>query len=528
MEKDYNFYVGKIIEFNTDKDIIALRDRYNSPTLFEILSKQRSETTYSAFLKWLLNIKLDNNEIISPIYLLLNILVKKLSNDHSLIKSKDYNDQLFNLILTGKLSVSSLDIVTEKSVSELAESIIKEKKNNPDISDSDEKTLKDSIGKKDRIDIFISGDIEGYKEKKRLQIIIENKIDSTEGENQTERYHKGTQRNDCLQFYLFLTPEFNVDEAKDKHYINISYLDILDGVIMPLLKSNSISPRDRFFLEDFKNELMFPNLASSNGRSCIAISKEISREITKIYKKHKDFIIDLLLVNLHGEDIWKSGEKYHYGSLLENSDIEPKKVEFIPKESQKYELLNSFRIQNWNFIKAFLNTISANELDNIKMLIEDPSNQRNSNTVFYKGECLGQDMSNWETVFKVMKEWTKLNEKRLPSNNSELLDTLNKLFPRTINPYYRNGKLLLNLFYEYRDDNDYTFDGTSDKRKGTSASFEFPKSGKKKNYLTISGNKITLVKMWRKDALKSFVDYIENFDGSSPYEGFKDFEIILS
>lgn len=527
MSKDYKYYVDRIVEFNTDKDIIALKDLYNRPSLFEILSKQRSETTYSAFLKWLLDIKLDNNEIISPIYLLLNILVKKLANDKGVLKSKDYNDHLFNLILTGKLKVSSLNIITEQSVSELAEDIIKEKKKNPQISDFDENSLKESIEKKDRIDIFVSAEIEGYDKTNKLQIIIENKIDSTEGEKQTERYYVGTQRNDFLQFYLFLKPEFNVNEAKDKHFINISYLDILDGIIMPLLKSNCISSRDRFFLEDFKNELMFPNLESSNGRSCIAISQEISDEVTRIYKKHQDFIIDLLLVNLNGEDIWKSNGKYQYGNLSENSEVTPEKVKFINKDSKDYELLNAFRVQNWNFIKAFLNTITTQEFNNIKILIDDPSNQRNSNIVFFKGKCLGQDLSNWETVFEVMKSWTKLNEDVLPTNNVELLDTLNKLFPRTINPYYRNGKLLQNLFYDYQADNNYIFDGTSDWH-GKAASFEFPKSVKnKKNYLDILGNKITLVKMWRKDALKSFVDYINNFEDPI-YTGFKDFEIVLS
>ena len=49
---EYN-YLQKIIEFNSDKDIIALREKYKEPTFFEIISKQRSETTYSSFLKWM-------------------------------------------------------------------------------------------------------------------------------------------------------------------------------------------------------------------------------------------------------------------------------------------------------------------------------------------------------------------------------------------------------------------------------------------------------------------------------------------
>ena len=46
-------YYKMIIDFNSDKDIIALREKYKEPTFFEIISKQRSETTYSSFLKWM-------------------------------------------------------------------------------------------------------------------------------------------------------------------------------------------------------------------------------------------------------------------------------------------------------------------------------------------------------------------------------------------------------------------------------------------------------------------------------------------
>ena len=46
-------YQEMMIKFNSDKDIIALREKYKEPTFFEIISKQRSETTYSSFLEWL-------------------------------------------------------------------------------------------------------------------------------------------------------------------------------------------------------------------------------------------------------------------------------------------------------------------------------------------------------------------------------------------------------------------------------------------------------------------------------------------
>ena len=46
----YKDYLKQIIAFNGDKDIISLREKFNQASFFEIISKERSETTYSAFL----------------------------------------------------------------------------------------------------------------------------------------------------------------------------------------------------------------------------------------------------------------------------------------------------------------------------------------------------------------------------------------------------------------------------------------------------------------------------------------------
>ena len=64
-------YLEQIIKFNSDKDIIALREKYKEPTFFEIISKQRSETTYSSFLKWMFQSSNTDLNSVSPILLLL-------------------------------------------------------------------------------------------------------------------------------------------------------------------------------------------------------------------------------------------------------------------------------------------------------------------------------------------------------------------------------------------------------------------------------------------------------------------------
>ena len=173
VENGYQYYLDKIFKFNSDKDIIALREQYNRPSFFEIISKQRSETTYSAFLKWLFQIK---NEVVSPIMGLLDILVQ-----HS-FDEKALNPDLRTAILSRKLKISNIQVETEKSVGQLAQAA-----KDSSANDADKKKLLENIAKycQDRIDIFIECDIEikddNKEEDKKLQIIIENKIDSTEG-----------------------------------------------------------------------------------------------------------------------------------------------------------------------------------------------------------------------------------------------------------------------------------------------------------------------------------------------------------
>jgi len=45
----YDDYLKQIITFNSDKDIITLRERFNQPSFFEMISRERSETTYRIF-----------------------------------------------------------------------------------------------------------------------------------------------------------------------------------------------------------------------------------------------------------------------------------------------------------------------------------------------------------------------------------------------------------------------------------------------------------------------------------------------
>lgn len=106
-------YQEMMIKFNSDKDIIALREKYKEPTFFEIISKQRSETTYSSFLKWLFQSSCTDSGTVSPILLLLDVLVAK-------SKNTQIADDIKRHIITRDFKINDIQVETEKSVSSVA------------------------------------------------------------------------------------------------------------------------------------------------------------------------------------------------------------------------------------------------------------------------------------------------------------------------------------------------------------------------------------------------------------------------
>ena len=312
-------YQEMIIKFNSDKDIIALKEKYKEPTFFEIISKQRSETTYSSFLKWLLQSSGTDLGTVSPILLLLDVLVAK-------SKNTQIADDIKRHIITRDFKINDIQVETEKSVSSVAAAL--DIKNNS-LYQWGEDDIQKIIAKcQDRIDVFISCDIEFNDEDdkaRKLQIVIENKIDSGEGKGkkktgvegydnatQTQRYHYATALKNSeyvTQLYVYLAPA-GVDKCKlDDVYIQINYQDIVDGIILPMLASSSLSLRQRFFLEEFKTELTFPSLESTKVRNSIANSMESTECFKKIWDNHKVLILDAAICSIES-DIYLWADEY--------------------------------------------------------------------------------------------------------------------------------------------------------------------------------------------------------------------------
>ena len=279
----------QILKFNNDPQVFALRNRYAQKTFLDIMSVARSENRHSAFLAWLLK---GDDFAISPqdhpiVHLLDSIITRvgenEIAND-ARVNNQDYKindyDQLKEAILTRDIkSIEIEEIKTEKSLGELC-------------VDTTGKSLT-GLPKLDRIDVYIRFSIARKTKlgKFNYEIIIENKIGSSEGgaptgmyaksiegkeigtefnATQTERYFRACTHNNRANkpkngsICVYLTPDLE-NHPSSPYFIHITYQDVLGRVIDPLLLPDvNTSDRVRLFLEEYISSLSLPAYEQSD------------------------------------------------------------------------------------------------------------------------------------------------------------------------------------------------------------------------------------------------------------------------
>lgn len=567
----YNDYLKQIIAFNGDKDIITLREKFNKPSFFEIISKERSKTTYSAFLKWLFQESIQSDETCNPMSLLLDMLVRRYEQQKSDVDSILSNEHIKRSIVTRRLTVKASKVEVEKSVSSLTQVIIRTDRKGV-FSDQDLEKI--AAKSKDRIDLFIACDIDcddSVITAKRLQIIIENKIDAGEASykrnkttsvkaydsaSQTTRYYKGTRfltsaggkdasDIDTLQLYVYLTPqEPKEGGCYDCHFIQISYQDIVDGILNPMLASASLSARSRFFLEEFRDQLLFPSLDDTAMHPSIATSEQYADEITCMWNKYRPLLTDaaiaaseanlwtidgtyydhqprpeilemLLEKGVHSDyivnDQWIPRMRFSKMQELAGSHgIETGMVE-LALDDNTQELLSSFWDKNKRLLTAMINGMKPEERKKTEALLTQLSKRDTTKyTVYYNNRLIGTNLGKGQAAFCVVCLWTKLQEEE---GKEVTLAVLRKTFPRTFNPYYNNGKWFRYLFYEETGSLEYDGERAEGPVQGN---WDFDKKGRF-TLETSDGKKVSMLKMWRKDGLEHLIEMIEQkklFDGS--------------
>lgn len=560
---NFNQYLSEIIAFNSDKRVVALREKFNKASFFEIISKERSETTYSAFLRWLFSDNGSDDGTCSPLAFLLDILVRRSEEQQPVADTILKNFDIKKSIVTRQLSLDSVKVDTEVPVSVLAQAIVDEKVRVEGALPVDQ--LKKVAAKsQDRIDLFIECSIKAAELKaQKLQIIIENKIDSSEGgkkvnkitgvpayddASQTARYYLGSKFSsvefgagtkevidgkETIQLYVYLTPDIpNANAGIDKHFIQINYQDLVDGIIMPMLASSNLSSRRRFFLEEFLNQLVYPSLNGKVMRPSIAIGKEHSEELSNVWKKYQPLLTDaaiaaaesnlwklgdtyfdhqpraevlaqLLAKGVHDPDIidgqWKQKIRYtKIQEIAKRNNIETDAVSLNVSDDCK-DLLSSFWDKNRRLLTAAINGMKPEDRQKVEALLQEVAKRDTTKyNVYYQDTLLNsRPLGKGETALIIVKKWAQLQGK-------VTLEGLRKAFPLSFNPYYAAGQWYKHLFYI---DGNCTYDGI--KGDGSVPTSKWDIDASKYKIEHTQDGTVIFLKMWRKDGLEHFIEEIQ-------------------
>lgn len=415
-------YQDQIINFNADKRVIQLREKYNEPTFFEIISKERSETTYSSFLKWMFQNSVSLENDINPFLLFLDVIVKK--------DIKNVIDEEWKIALISRSKkVINLTAEVEKSVSCLAEEatqlqcIKKEKKS------EFEKICQD------RVDLFINCVME---DRSSLQVILENKIDSVQGSGknnkrtgikeydnacQTTRYFMGTkrkyeQKKIFYQIYVYLTPEDNNLKGIDSNFICITYQDLLAGVVAPLMVSSSLSERARFFLEEFNNQLTYPSLNDKkiSKSLALAIGEEQTNIFDELWENYSQLIIDSILLQTN-TTIWEYNNNWSIEFPREEA---AKNIVAAGGEQEKKKY-----IKNNNFGKNIPENSILKDMEQFNLDIKKITYKSNANKDIKEKDksLLNSFLNNNKKILMAILSGIKSDNKRKPI----LLEELSKI-----------------------------------------------------------------------------------------------------
>lgn len=283
----------RILEFNNDPDVFALRNRYSQKSFWDIMSTSRSENRHSAFLAWLLeggDFALPHQD--HPIVHLLDSVMMRIGDKNGKILN---DDKFKKLILTRDIkSIEIKEVKTEKSLGALCK-------------DVDGRPLQE-FSKLDRIDVYIRFSIIRKTKEESLdyELIIENKIGSSERDSQTVKYYNACTNDKRYEkpkngsIFIYLTPE-DAKSPESPYFIHITYQNVLDNIIEPLLLPEvNISDRVRLFLAEYISTLSLPAYEQSDDSEdnakqikdaiILAVRSKERHQLSVLWNKHKDLL----------------------------------------------------------------------------------------------------------------------------------------------------------------------------------------------------------------------------------------------
>ena len=474
----------KIVELYNDANYQALSAFYNRTTVLNVFGIERSENRHSAFLRWLIDNRSNHGLGYEPI--------KKLFRLYALVMPQNEDLPLQNLLLVGDYDISFSDYPTT------------------------EKSIDRSVAKKGRFDLWARMELTDRQNNRlKVVLVVENKIYSKEGSEQTLDYHNYLLSHldeDEFPIELFLT-QTGANEPDSPSFKHITYQELLQAVLEPLLEMVE-EPSSRTIISDYIRNLGKP-ATGENGKDFTVLAtseKEIAR-LKDLYDKFQTLFWPALIAgNL--EQLQKSLKKDNalpLVSLLGDAGL----VNNVPSKAtvnecrellnqmESRELLESLWNDNEELFTAMFPYILQQTWPIDLTCITKKSRRDNSNySVSVHGKSYGQRLSKSRAALAIFRAYAD-------SHPNVTLEQLRTVFKGDLNTYY-SLRLFQHLFYPAATvDPLFDVDG---KMKGRSGDIRWDFFFSREDLIPVNDgkDKVMAVKMWRKEAFDNLVTHIQS------------------
>ena len=270
MEESLQRLREQIINLNNSEEFKQLNRYYRKKSFFNILGISRKEIIHSSFLHWLFSAN-ESHELgdfaLRRLLELIVLVKNKLQNQNEQLQ---FPEDIEDTIICGGYILDGIQCERERVTAQ-----------------------------GDRLDLFLSCDFHSAQNHKRLNVILENKVKTKEGKEQTKRYYHYGRGLDGETVYLFLSPLSNSDyEALTcpvcdcKRFIGLNYQYLVDYLLEPCLSECAV-PDAKVFIEEYLRTLSQPSLQFDDlegGEVIMAVSSRERELLLNFWENNKDLL----------------------------------------------------------------------------------------------------------------------------------------------------------------------------------------------------------------------------------------------
>lgn len=250
---------GRLNALLADPNFLRLKHREERFNLFKVLGTSHTEQWHSAFLRWLLDPGADHGLGEFPLKRFLVGVVLRGVGRENVRRLPSIGD-------IERMDLRGISLTTEAPIGS--------------------RSTKDGLR---WLDIYGCLGRTGRKDEAQdtpfLQLLIENKVNSSEAEGQTHAYAKWGESQGCeISFYVYLTRR-NADPSKNKNFVQFTYQDLMDEVLMPSLGHPLLDADSRILLEHYMDNLTSTASSTASGTPLAQGDKDLCAEIYKVHER---------------------------------------------------------------------------------------------------------------------------------------------------------------------------------------------------------------------------------------------------